>query len=188
MVLLRLFGLCALVTVQLLIAGCSERPPLDTASPGLVGPYRLGTGDELRVVVYEQPELTNIYRVDQLGYVSVPLIGDVKAGGSTTDELETRIQAQLGSTYLVDPDVAVEVLSYRPFFVLGEVGTPGQFQYVPGMTAETAIAVAGGFTDRANMRVVRVSRTIDGKLYEGRIAVTEPIRPGDTIYVSERLL
>ena len=98
-----------------------------------------------------------------------------------------RIAARLAENYLRDPDVTVEVATYRSFFVLGEVGNPGQFDYVPGMTAETAIAVAGGFTDRANERVVRVSRTIHGKLIEGRIAVTEPIRPGDTIYVSERL-
>jgi len=83
--------------------------------------------------------------------------------------------------------VTVEVAAYRPFFVLGEVGTPGQYPYVPGITAETAVAVAGGFTDRANKRVVRVSRTIGGKLYESRIPVIEPIRPGDTIYVPESL-
>jgi polysaccharide biosynthesis/export protein len=81
----------------------------------------------------------------------------------------------------------VEVATYRPFFVLGEVGTPGQYPYVPGITAETAIAVAGGFTDRANRRVVRLSRTTNGKLYESRIPVIEPIRPGDTIYVFESL-
>ncbi len=71
--------------------------------------------------------------------------------------------------------------------MLGEVNDAGQYPYVPGMTAETAIAAAGGYTERANMRVVRISRSLDGRLFEGRIAVTEPIRPGDTIYVSERL-
>lgn len=184
---LRFPALLSLALLQLLLAGCAERPPLDGAAPGLAGPYRLGTGDELRIVVYDQPALTNIYRISQLGYISVPLIGDVAAGGSTTEELEGRLEARLASTYLREPDVSVEVVNYRPFFALGEVGSPGQYAYVPGMTAETAVAVAGGFTDRANMRTVRISRTIGGKLYEGRIAVTEPIRPGDTIYVSERL-
>jgi polysaccharide biosynthesis/export protein len=169
------------------LAGCGERPPLSHPAPNVEGPYRLDTGDELRIVVYEQPALTNLYEVDQAGSIAVPLVGDVPARNSTTDELSARIAASLATNYLRDPDVTVEVATYRPFFALGEVGNPGQYTYVPGMTAETAIAVAGGFTDRANEYVVRVSRTINGTLYEGRIAVTEPIRPGDTIYVSERL-
>jgi polysaccharide export outer membrane protein len=115
------------------------------------------------------------------------LIGEVAVAGKTTDEIAGQIRAGLAASYLRDPDVSVEVANYRPYFVLGEVGNPGQYSYVPGMTAETAIAVAGGFSDRANTRVVRISRTMDGVLHEGRIAVTQPIRPGDTIYVSERL-
>ena len=169
------------------LAGCGERPPLPLATATLEGPYRLDTGDDLRVVVFEQASLTNLYEVNQSGYISVPLIGDVPARGATTEEVASRIAGRLGATYLRNPSVSVEVAQYRPYFALGEVGTPGEYAYVPGMTAETAIAKAGGFTDRANMRVVRVSRTFDGKLFEGRIAVTEPIRPGDTIYVSERL-
>jgi polysaccharide export outer membrane protein len=117
----------------------------------------------------------------------MPLIGDVPADGLTTDALADRIEAKLATAYLRDPDVAVEVATYRPFFVLGEVGNPGQFPYVPGITAESAIAVAGSFTDRANRRTVRVSRTVHGQLIETMIPVTEPIRPGDTIYVLESL-
>jgi polysaccharide export outer membrane protein len=187
MILFTRLVLCIAVLAAAILGGCTERPPLHGPSATLEGPYRLDTGDELRIVVFEQASLTNIYEIDQAGYVALPLIGDVPARGGTTDELGARIAAKLGTSYLRDPDVTVEVATYRPFFVLGEVGNPGQYTYVPGMTAETAIAVAGGFSDRANMRVVRVSRTIAGKLHEGRIAVTEPIRPGDTIYVSERL-
>lgn len=168
------------------LAGC-ERPPLDYPAPGLEGPYRLDSGDELRVVVYDQPSLTNLYEVDQSGQVSLPLIGDVAARGRSTDELAGSIAARYATAYLRDPNVTVEVAAYRPFFALGEVRLPGQYTYVPGMTAETAIAKAGGYTDRANERVVRISRTLNGTLYEGRIAVTEPIRPGDTIYVPESL-
>lgn len=109
------------------------------------------------------------------------------ARGRSTDALESDIEARYARTYLRDPDVTVQVATYRPFFVLGEVRTPGQYVYFPGMTAETAIAKAGGFTDRANKRVVRITRTLNRTLFEGRIAVTEPIRPGDTIYVSESL-
>ncbi len=186
---IRLRVLAVVVVAALAGAGLGacERPPLPVASAMIEGPYRLDTGDELRVVVFEQASLTNLYSINQSGYISMPLIGDVAVRGSTTEEIAGRIAGRLGAAFLRDPNVSVEVAAYRPFFALGEVGNPGQYTYVPGMTAETAIAVAGGFTDRANLRVVRVSRTIDEKLYEGRIAVTEPIRPGDTIYVYERL-
>lgn len=187
MIRLRIAALSTAVAIATGLGGCGDRPPLQDPSPALAGPYRLDTGDELRVVVYDQPTLTNIYEVNQSGYVALPLIGDVPARGGTTDELAQRVAAKLGTAYLRDPDVTVEVAAYRPFFALGEVGSPGQYAYVPGMTAETAIAVAGGFTDRANKRIVRISRTLGGNLHEGRIAVTEPIRPGDTIYVSESL-
>jgi polysaccharide export outer membrane protein len=169
------------------LGGCGERPPLDHPVPSVEGPYRLDTKDQLRVVVYDQPTLTNLYEVDQSGTISVPLIGEVPARGATTDEVGARIRAKLASSYLRDPSVTVEVATYRPFFALGEVGDPGEYAYVPGMTVETAIAKAGGFSDRANKRIVRVSRSIAGKLHEGYLAVTQPIRPGDTIYVYERL-
>lgn len=183
---IRLY-ICAVLLLGSLLAGCTDRAPL--AEPAFVGsgPYILGTGDRLRIVVYDQPSLTNLYEVDQSGQISMPLIGDVAAAGSTADALAGRVEAKLATAYLREPNVTVEVASYRPFFVLGEVGSPGQFAYVPGITAETAIAVAGGFTDRANKRTVRISRTMNGKLYEMREPVITPIRPGDTIYVLESL-
>jgi len=187
MIRLRLFAALLLAGLAALMAGCTDRATLVEPATVGSGPYRLGPGDRLRIVVYDQPSLTNIYEVDQEGQVSFPLIGDVGAGDLTVDQVARHIEARLATRYLRDPDVTVEVATYRPFFVLGEVGTPGQYPYVPGLTAETAVAVAGGFTDRANKRVVRVSRTINGKLYEARIPVIEPIRPGDTIYVRESL-
>jgi len=170
-----------------LLAGCADRPLL--AEPVNVGsgPYVLGSGDKLRIVVYDQPSLTNLYEVDASGDISMPLVGDVPADGSTVDELAQRIERRLASGYLREPNVTVEVAIYRPFFVLGEVTTPGQFSYVPGLTAEMAVAIAGGFTDRANKRFVRISRTVNGTLFESRVLVIEPIRPGDTIYVPESI-
>ena len=187
MIRLRLSAFITAAALAGFSAGCTDRPPLAEPLPAATGPYRLGAGDELRIVVYDQPSLTNLYEVDQSGQVAFPLIGDVGAADATTDELSARIEARLSTAYLRDPDVTVEVANYRPFFVLGEVGTPGQYPYVPGITAETAIAVAGGYTDRANKWVVRLSRTIGGVLYEDRVAVIEPIRPGDTIYVPESM-
>ena len=185
MIRLRLLALPGVLAVAL--AACSERPPLTQPVAAMTGPYRLDSGDRLRIVVYQQADLTNLYEVDQSGQVLMPLIGDVPARDATTDELAQRIEARLGTAYLREPDVTVEVNAYRPFFVLGEVNAPGQYAYVPGIVAETAIAVAGGFTERANKRVVRVSRRVEGKLYESRIGVTETIRPGDTLYVGESL-
>ena len=170
-----------------LLAGCTDREPLSEPATVGSGPYLLGTGDKLRIVVYDQPSLTNLYEVDQSGDISMPLIGDVMAGGATVDELAHRVETKLAAGYLREPNVTVEVATYRPFFVLGEVGNPGQFTYVPGLTAEMAVAVAGGFTDRANKRVVRISRTVNGKLFESRMPVTETIRPGDTVYVPESI-
>ena len=185
---LRLVALLMTGALFFVMAGCSgERPALTEPAAALQGPYRLDTGDKLRVTVFDQDNLTNTYEIDQSGSLSMPLIGAVRIRNLTTTEVEARIAAQLGRTYLRNPNVTVEVAEYRPFFALGEVGNPGKYPYVPGMTAETAIAVAGGFTARSNMRTVRVSRTLDGRLVEGRIAVTEPIRPGDTLFVSERL-
>jgi polysaccharide export outer membrane protein len=184
----RLAILCVAGPFLWLIAGCTgERPPLQDPVPTISGPYRLDTGDEVRIVVYDQANLTNVYKVNQSGAISMPLVGNVVARGATTAQMEARIAAKLAASFLRDPDVSAEVVTYRPFFVLGEVEAPGQYPYVPGINAETAIAVAGGFTPRANMEVVRISRTIDGTLYEGRIFVTEAIRPGDTVFVSERL-
>ncbi|HEX2256298.1 MAG TPA: polysaccharide biosynthesis/export family protein, partial [Afifellaceae bacterium] len=170
----RFILLCIAVLAASVLAGCNgERPPLVTASTHSVGPYYLDTGDELRIIVYDQQSLTNVYSVDQAGYIALPLIGAIAARGATTDILEQRIAAALSTRYVREPNVTVEVAGYRPFFVLGEVNNPGQYPYVPGMTAETAIAVAGGFTARANMHTVRVSRSINGRLHEGRIPVTQ---------------
>ncbi len=187
MIRLRFIAALLLAGLAILLAGCTDRAPLVEPATVGSGPYLLGAGDRLRIVVYDQPSLTNIYEVDQTGKIAFPLIGDVMASDSTVDALAHRIEGQLSKSYLREPNVTVEVATYRPFFVLGEVGTPGQYPYVPGITAETAVAVAGGFTDRANKRVVRVSRTIKGKLYELRLPVIAPIRPGDTIYVPESL-
>ena len=187
MLLPRISVIALLALVATGLAACGERAPLAEPVAAMQGPYLLDTKDQVRIVVYEQPALTNLYEVSQSGEIAMPLIDEVPARGRTTDQVAATIAARLGSAYLVDPDVSVEVAEYRPFFALGEVGQPGQYSYVPGMTVETAIATAGGYTDRANMRTVRVSRTLEGAVHESLVPVTAPIQPGDTIYVYERL-
>ena len=116
------------------------------------GPYTLDSGDKLRIVVFGQDALSNNYTVDAQGAVSLPLVGAIEARGLTTAQLGSAIAGRLKSGYVRDPSVAVEIDTYRPFFVLGEVTFPGQYPYVPNMTVENAIAIAGGFTPRALQR------------------------------------
>jgi polysaccharide biosynthesis/export protein len=148
--------------------------------------YFLDSGDRLRVVVFGQEGLTNAYLVDAAGCIDVPLIGQVLARGATTEELAHRIAARLRNGFIREPHVAVEVVAYRPFFILGEVTQPGQYPYVPRMTAETAVAIAGGFTPRAFRRNVIIDRPVAGRIVRMSVPPSFPLRPGDTVNVQER--
>jgi len=148
--------------------------------------YMLNSGDKLRIVVFGQDGLSNSYAVDAAGNITMPLIGAVYAREHTTSALSQDIATKLRNGYIREPHVAVEVEAYRPFFILGEVTAPGQYPYVANMTAETAVAIAGGFSPRASKAKVEVSRTVDGQLYRGKVPLSFPLRPGDTILISER--
>jgi len=150
------------------------------------GPYTLDTGDKLRVVVFGQDPLSNNYTVDAQGQISMPLIGNVEARGLTTAQLGNAIAGRLRQSFIRDPSVAVEVEIYRPFFVLGEVTYPGQYPFVPSMTIENAIAIAGGFTPRAYRPTVRITRKVGGATTRIALPIRAPFRPGDTIEVGER--
>jgi len=168
-------------------------PPLVPAAvlpggpaPGGDEPYTLDTGDRLRVVVFGQEGLTNTYIVDATGKISMPLIGSVSARGCTTAQLARAISDKLRNGYVREPHVAIEVESYRPFFILGEVIAPGLYPYVPNMTVETAVAIAGGFTPRAYRYDAEVSRSQSGVTARQKVPLIAPVRPGDTITVNER--
>jgi polysaccharide export outer membrane protein len=148
--------------------------------------YRIGSGDQLRITVFGQDDLTGEYKVDGLGRISMPLISQVEVGGTTTGDVERLVEARLRQGFLRDPHVSVEVLTFRPFFVLGEVQTAGQYPYVNGMTVQNAIAIGGGYTTRANTGEVIVTRQTTGGPVTVRVAPTEAVLPGDTIYVRER--
>jgi polysaccharide export outer membrane protein len=148
--------------------------------------YHLDAGDKLRVVVYGQEGLTNTYAIDAGGSITMPLIGSVPARGRTTAGLASEISAKLRNGFIREPSVAVEIESYRPFFILGEVAAPGQYPYVPNMTVESAVAIAGGFSPRA--RRDRVTVTHSDASGTGRFVVPPgtSISPGDTVLVGER--
>ncbi len=150
------------------------------------GSYTLDSGDRLRIVVFGQDGLSNSYLVDASGYIDMPLIGSVLARGETTGQLSSRIGDRLRQGYIRDPHVAVEVEAYRPFFILGEVTQPGQYPYVADMTAETAVAIAGGFGPRAFRKTVSVTRAVNGQVMHLTVPLSYPLRPGDTVNVQER--
>jgi polysaccharide export outer membrane protein len=169
-------------------ASCSGyRPAPPAFHAATTRPYMLDAGDRVRVTVFEQDGLTNTYAVDQSGYISFPLVGAVPARGRTVAQLEASIASNLRNGYIRDPDVSVEVERYRAIFVMGEVGAAGQYSYVPGMTVQKAIAAAGGFSARAQQIDVDITRTVNGEVLTGRVAISDPLLPGDTVYVRERL-
>lgn len=182
------FAIFLALLAALLAAGCSGyRPAPPAFHKALYQPYILDAGDVLRITVFGQENLTNTYSIDQGGHIAFPLIGSVPARGHTLKQMERLIAEELRGGYLRDPDVTVEVARYRPIFVMGEVGTPGQYSYVPGMTVQKAIAAAGGFTARAAQSNVDITREINGRVMTGRVVISDPLLPGDTVYVRERL-
>lgn len=184
----RALSALAALLAAAVISGCSGYRPAPAAFHEAINqPYRLGAGDRVRVTVFEQESLTNTYSVDQSGYIAFPLVGAIAARGHTAQQVEGQIASRLREGYLRDPDVTVEVDRYRPVFVMGEVGAAGQYSYVPGMTVYKAVAMAGGFTARANQGNVDVNRDVNGQVMTGRVLTSDPLLPGDTIYVRERL-
>jgi len=148
--------------------------------------YHLDAGDKLRVVVYGQEGLTNTYAIDAGGSITMPLIGSVPARGRTPAGLAAEIAAKLRGGFIRDPSVAVEIESYRPFFILGEVAAPGQYPYVPNMTVESAVAIAGGFSPRARRDRVTVTHTDASGTGRYVVPPGTSLSPGDTVLVGER--
>ena len=148
--------------------------------------YKLGAGDKLRVVVYGPEGLTNSYAIDAGGSITMPLIGAVSARGRTPAGLAAVITAKLRNGYIRDPSVAVEIESYRPFFILGEVAAPGQYPYVPNMSVESAVAIAGGFSPRARRDTVTLTHSDSSGSMRVVVPLGTAISPGDTVLVGER--
>jgi polysaccharide export outer membrane protein len=156
------------------------------AAPGYQEGYTLDSGDKLRVVVFGQEGISGSYLVDAGGNISLPLAGTLPARGFTTHQVAQEITDKLKRGYVRDPHVTVTIDTYRPFFILGEVTTPGQYPFVPNMTVENAIAVAGGFAPRAQKQTVEITRNAGAQRFTGNVPLNYPMRPGDTIVVKER--
>lgn len=165
----------------------TQPAPQRPTAPNQSADYRLGPGDRVRITVFGQDDLSGQYLVDGTGLLSFPLIGQILAGGLTAAELESAIVKKLDPDYLKNPNVSAEVLTYRPFYIVGEVKSPGSYPFVSGMSVINAVALAGGFTYRAREGSFYVTRR-DGAEKKVRIDATPdtPVQPGDVITVRER--
>lgn len=148
--------------------------------------YRMSGNDKIRVIVFNEPTLSNEFIINSDGSLSFPLVGTINAAGKTTTELSNELAEKLGAGYLKNPKVSVEVLTFRPFYILGEVNKPGQYPYASGMTVLNAVATAQGFSYRAERRVAYIRRAGSPKEIAVRITPDLEVAPGDTIRVGER--
>tara|TARA_R110000824_G_scaffold155226_2_gene327602 strand:- start:21441 stop:22013 length:573 start_codon:yes stop_codon:yes gene_type:complete len=169
------------------LSGCASSAPRGDTPQGSVNePYTLDSGDQLRITVFGQDDLSGEFSVDGSGNIAIPLIPPVSAQGLTTNELQASIADALGRTLLRNPNVSVQVTQFRPFFILGEVMKAGQYPFINGMTIQSAVAIAGGFSYRAYESSVHVTRKVGNRLVEIDLPANAPVRPGDTILVKER--
>ena len=152
----------------------------------MVYSYRLGAGDKVKITVFDEPDLSGTFAVSGEGKVSVPLVGDIQAVGLTAPQLQDALQKAYRQGYLKDPKVNVEVLSFRPFYILGEVKMPGEYPYDNGMTVVKAVALAQGFTYRADQKRVFIKHLNEVKEEQIPLTSSQAVEPGDTIRIAER--
>ncbi|MGC9953112.1 MAG: polysaccharide biosynthesis/export family protein [Rhizomicrobium sp.] len=184
---MRATFLSILLVLAALAIGAAATPVRAQTTASIEQTYRLGAGDKVQVNVFGQPDLSGDFVVDGTGFVQLPLIGQVKASGLSIREFETEVANALrNGQYLKDPRVSVEVVNYRPFYIIGEVNKPGEYPYVNDMSVLNAIALAGGYTFRADDSVVYIRR--NGEPKENRYSADQNTRvaPGDIIRVGER--
>jgi protein involved in polysaccharide export with SLBB domain len=181
---LRVVGLPALVVWAGACHQINAELDENTATAPVV--LRLAPGDKLRVIVFGEDKLSGEYQIDNSGALSLPLAGTMKAAGLTQAELEQVITTQLKGQFLRNPRVTVEVLTYRPFYILGEVQKPGEYQFRSGLNVLSAIAIAGGATYRAATSKVLIQRAGSTEMTEYPQSPTVPVMPGDVVRVPER--
>lgn len=176
-----------LVALCMTLAACAQYGVLEQRpASGEFDAYRLDTGDQLRVTVFGQADLSGDFTVDGTGSISMPLLPPIVARGLTTEEFEAVVAVELGRRLLRNPNVSAQVMQFRPFFILGEVQRAGQYPYVSGMTVQSAVAIAGGYSYRANEDRVRITRNLGDRIVELGVDSKAPVMPGDTILVRER--
>jgi len=163
-------------------------PVVAEAPPGMISQpdYQLGSGDKVRVTVYGEPSLSGEFYVTGSGLISLPLVGEVKAAGLSLQQFQSAVQTALSDGYLKEPRVSAEVLTFRPFYILGEVSKPGTYPYTSGLTVLNAVATAGGFTYRADKNRVYIKRNGETSEVKSELTPVIIVSPGDTIRIGER--
>jgi protein involved in polysaccharide export with SLBB domain len=181
---LRIVGL---VVLALLASACSGlNPELGENLGNKTGDLRLAPGDKVRVTVFGEDRLSGEYQIDNAGMLSLPLAGTIQGAGHTKPELEQMLTTQLKNQYLRNPKVTVDVVSFRPFYVLGEVQKPGEYPFRSGLNVLSAIAIAGGATYRAHTSKVMIQRSGSVEMTEHPQSPTVLVMPGDVVRVPER--
>lgn len=182
-----------LTAVAAIAAACSaavSTPPLPVSTGSdaqiIARPYRLGVGDKLKISVYGEPDLSGTFDVNASGAVPMPLIGDIPAKGRPIVEFRDAIARKLSEGYLKSPKVSVEILNFRPIYVHGEVRTGGEYPYRSGLRLRDAVAVAGGYTYRANENYIILTREGESQEYRVTMPTDVEVHPGDNIRVPER--
>lgn len=189
----RAFAMLALavcMTFGALSGGAHAQQPVIGGAPVSASAqsmdYLLGPGDKVRVTVYGEESLSGEFFVTGSGLMSLPLIGELKAGGLTVGQFQETVQRALSDGYLKDPRVSAEVLTFRPFYILGEVDKPGTYPYTSGLTVLNAVATAGGFTYRADKRNVWIKHNGETTEEKSDLTPSTTVAPGDTIRIGER--
>jgi polysaccharide export outer membrane protein len=182
------------VLLAALLAGCAQGvlasgppPAADGTDTRIIEEYRLGVADKIRVNVFGEAALTGEFLVGGNGKISLPLIGETQASGLTIGEFQAEVAEALRNGFITEPRVSAEVLNYRPFYILGEVNTPGEYPYTNSLTVLNAVATAGGFTYRADNRRVFIKRADADGEEEFPLTTATRVAPGDTIRIRERL-
>lgn len=191
-------GLCAFVLAMMICAPAVSASPVAVAAQGPVAAsiehssnpeldYKMGPGDKIRLITFGEDSLTGEFLVSPAGVIALPLVGDLQAAGLSTSEFQARVQKALSEGYLKDPKVSIEVINYRPFYILGEVTKPGEYHYVSGLTVQNAVAMANGYTYRADTKHLKVKHM--NSEVEDDVKMTQSLKvlPGDTIRILERL-
>ena len=187
----RRFSIAAaacIVVACLFESAAADETPNDTPSQAPASDYVLGHGDRIRVTVFGHDDLSGEFLVSENQTIAMPLVGVLDFSGATVSEAQQMVVDALKPDYLLNPRVSIEVLEYRPFYIIGEVNNPGPYPYVNGMTVMEAVALGGGFTYRARTNRVMIIRATDDTREERSIPVTGEVLPGDVVRVTERFL
>jgi protein involved in polysaccharide export with SLBB domain len=186
---MRAFSKLFILWAILFVGGCASSGEIEAPSATIgqgIPVYRLAPDDKLKIAVYGEEQLTGEFLVGSDGNISFPLIGMVEVAGLTLAELQAGMAAELSATYINNPRVSVDIIEYRPVYVLGEVNKAGQFPYKVGMTVNAAVATAGGYTYRAHQKIVAVQHYNEPSEKRYRLTSDILVRPGDTIRILER--